>query len=59
MATKGEMRGMDKLGVWDSHIHTTIYKYINNKYLLHSIGNYIKYLVKTCNRKESDKNIYV
>ena len=26
MATKGERGGRDKLGVWDYHIHTTIYK---------------------------------
>ena len=23
---KGKVEGRDKLGVWDSHIHTTIYK---------------------------------
>ena len=26
MVTKGEMGGKDKLGVWDQHIYTTIYK---------------------------------
>ena len=25
-ADSGEMMGTDKLGVWDWHIHTTIYK---------------------------------
>ena len=26
MVTKGDMWGRDKWRVWDSHIHTTIYK---------------------------------
>ena len=31
MATKGE--GVDRLGVWDWHIHTTVYK-INRTYCI-------------------------
>ena len=27
MATKGENRGRDKLGVWDEQIHTILYEY--------------------------------
>ena len=34
-------------------------KQINNKDLLYSIGNYIQYLVITCNGKESEKDIYI
>ena len=30
MVTKGERQGRDKLGDWDEHAHTTIYK-IGNK----------------------------
>ena len=26
MVTKGERWGRDKLGIWEEHIHTTIYK---------------------------------
>ena len=26
VVTKGEREGKDKLGIWDYHIHTTIYK---------------------------------
>ena len=26
MTTKGKREGRDKLGVWDLHVHTTIYK---------------------------------
>ena len=26
MVTKGDSRGRDKLGVWDKHIHTAIYR---------------------------------
>ena len=26
MVTKGERRGSDKLGDWDWHVHTTIFK---------------------------------
>ena len=51
---RGKRRGRDILGVWDSQRHTTIYK-INNKDLLHSTGNYIQYLVITCNEKEPEK----
>jgi len=37
-----------KLGVWDKHIHTTVYKLVN-KDLLYSAGNYTQYLTITCN----------
>ena len=30
MVTRGERRG-DKLGVWDEHIHTTMYKIDNQQ----------------------------
>ena len=46
--------GEDKLGVWDKHMHTTIYK-ITNKDLLYSTGNYTQYIVITCKGKESEK----
>ena len=32
-------QGRDRLGVWDSHTHTTIYKQDNNQDLLYSTGN--------------------
>ena len=47
-----------KLGIWDSQIHTTIYK-INNKDLLYTIGNYSQCLLTTYNGQESKKNIYM
>ena len=31
MVTKEESRGRDKLGVWDEHTHTTIYKIDNQQ----------------------------
>ena len=46
--------GRDKLGVWDQHVHTTIYK-VDKHDLLYSTGNYIQYLVITYNGKESEK----
>ena len=55
LVTKGEREGgRGKLGVWDYHVHTTIYK-INNKDLLYSTGSYIQYLIITYNGKESEK----
>ena len=52
--------GRDKLEVWDSYIHTTIYKWINNKHLLYSTGNYTRYLIITYNGKESEKEyVYI
>ena len=51
--------GSDKLGVWDWHIPTTIYK-IDNKDLLYSTGNSTQYSVMTYMGKESKKEwIYV
>ena len=59
MATKGESRGRDKLGVCDQQIQTIIYK-INNKVLLYSTRSYIQYLVINYNVKESEKEyIYI
>ena len=51
---KRKQKGKDKLGVWDQHINTTIFK-ITNKELLYGPGNYIQYLVITYNRKGSEK----
>ena len=48
------MVGGDKSVIWNQQMHTIIYK-INNKDLLYSTGNYIQYLIITCNRKESEK----
>ena len=45
MVTKGARGGRDKLGDWDWHIHTTIYKI--NKDLLYSTGNSTQYSVMT------------
>ena len=56
---KGKGWGRDKLGVWEWHIHTTIYK-INNKELLYSTGNYTQYFEITYKGKESEKEyIYI
>ena len=38
-----------KLGVWDKHIHTTIYK--TDKQQEYNTGNYIQYLIVTYNKK--------
>ena len=50
--------GRDKLGAWDLHICTTVYKQINNKDLLYRTGNYqyIQYLVTPYNEKESERD---
>ena len=53
--------GGDKLGVWDQHIYTNIYK-ITNKGLLYNTRNYTQYLAITYNGKESEKeqiHIYI
>ena len=44
MVTNGESGGggRDKLGDWDWHIHTVIYKITNNN-LLYSMGNSTQY----------------
>ena len=45
MVTKGEMWGRrDKLGDWDWHIHTTIYK-ISNNHLLYNTGKSTQFCV--------------
>ena len=48
-------QGRDKLGVWDEHPYTAMYK-INNKHLLYSTGNYIQYLVITSKGGEGNVN---
>ena len=47
----------DKLGAWNEHKHTTVYKIDKNKDLLYSTGNYIHYRLITYNGKESEKEI--
>ena len=48
MVTKGERGvGRDKLGGWDEHTHTTIYKIDNQQDLLYSTGNSTQYSVIT------------
>ena len=46
---EGKGRDKGKLGVWDYHIHTTIYKTENQSgptcWLLYSIGNYTQYFI--------------
>ena len=55
---QGGKEGRDKLGDWDWHIHTTIYKIITNKDLLYSTGNSTQYSVMAYMRKES-KNEWI
>ena len=55
---RGKGGGMDKLGVWDQQIQTTIYK-INNNVVLYTAGNYIKYPIINYNGKEHEKNTYM
>ena len=59
----GYQRGKWKIWINDeseiSSLYSTMYK-INNKGLLFSTGNYIQYLVTTCNGKKSKKeDIYL
>ena len=59
MFTKGERRGETN---WEFrvNIHILIYiKYVTNKDLLYSTGNYTQYFVTTYNRKEYEKNRYI
>ena len=50
MATKGEREGgQDKLEYWINSYKLLLVKLISNKDLLYSTGNYIQYLVITCN----------
>ena len=37
--------GREKLGVWNEHIHTTIYKIDKQKGTTNSTGNYTQYLI--------------
>ena len=57
MVTKGDSGGGgDKLGVWDQHIHTTIYKIDKPQGpILDSTRNHPQYLIITYNGKESEK----
>ena len=49
-----------KLGVWDWHIHTTVYKIDNQQEPTYSTGNSTQYSVITYMGKESEKEwIYV
>ena len=43
---RGKVVGRDKLGIWNGHIHTTIFK-INNKDLLYITGNSAQYSIRT------------
>ena len=52
--TKGKEVGREKLGDLDWHIHTNIYKIINND-LLYSTGNFTQYSVIAYMGKESIK----
>ena len=53
--TKGERGGGINLEI-ETGIHMLLYiKWINNKELLYSTGNYIKYLVITYNGKKFEK----
>ena len=55
MFTKGERRG-ERNGEFRVNIHILIYiKYVTNKDLLYSTGNYTQYFVITYNGKESEK----
>ena len=57
MFTKGERRG-ERNGEFRVNIHILIYiKYVTNKDLLYSTGNYTQYFVITYNGKESEKKI--
>ena len=50
----------DKLGSWDEHIHTTIYKIDNQQEPTVSTGNSTKYSVMTYMGKESKRvDIYL
>ena len=62
MVTKGGRRKrdkLDKLGVWDKHIHNTIYK-INNKVPVYNTGNYMQYPAINHNGKEYEREyVYI
>ena len=44
-----------KLGVWGEQMQTTTYKTDKQQSLTYSTGNYIQYLVISCNGKEYEK----
>ena len=50
---RGKVGGRDKLGVWDWHVYTAIFKIDNQQGPTYSTGNYIQYLIITYNGKES------
>ena len=60
MVTKGE-RGVGISQAFGTNRYTLLYiKYISNKTLLYSTGNYSQYLILTCNGKEFEKKkIYI
>ena len=47
--------GKDKLGHWDQHIHTTVYKTGKQQRPTIRTGNHIQYFIITYNGKESEK----
>ena len=56
MVIKGEQRNGGINQEYGINRYITLYiKQINNKDLLYTTGNYIQYLVKTYNEKESEK----
>ena len=52
-----DKRGKDKLGDWNKHIHTTIYKIDSYKNLLYRTGNSTQYSVMAYMGKESLKKV--
>ena len=56
MVSSGK-RWRDKLGGWDGHIQTTIYKQITNKTLLYSTKNSTQYSAMAYMGKESKTKI--
>jgi len=57
---RGKGQGRDKLGVWDWHTHTTIYKLDNQQRPTYSTENSTQYYIITYIGKETEKEtIYV
>ena len=54
MVTKGGKGRREKLGVWDKHIHTTIYKINNQQGPLYGTENYTQHIVIIYKGKESE-----
>ena len=58
--SQGGKEGADKLGDWQWHMHTIIYKTDTNKDLLYGTGSSTQHSVMTSTEKESKKEwIYV